>query len=137
MNCGTLLTTYACSNATGTTCTKVAVKVVNINANTVCLPGELVVMSGTEYSDLFNTIAAAETNSVGANDTAVTVSNQFDQILTALTAAAGGGGGTSAPNPDVIEAEGLIFGATLVALCSIYGLKYIYRLFTGGMSNHE
>jgi hypothetical protein len=44
--------------------------------------------------------------------------------------------GSTTLNPEVIEAELLIFAATLTALCLFFGLKWVYRLLTGGVG-HE
>jgi hypothetical protein len=34
------------------------------------------------------------------------------------------------PDPDVIQAEGVIFGAVLTAMCAVYGLKKIYKILS-------
>jgi hypothetical protein len=47
------------------------------------------------------------------------------------------GASRPAPNPEILQAEGVIFGATLVAIASIYGLKRVYRLFVPEGAGHE
>lgn len=134
MLCGTQLNTYACSNATGTTCTKVAVSIVKLNTSVVCGPAELVVMNGDEYGALVN-------NDVSLFDAFSQVGIQVSDVQTSyqtvLSSLAGGGGGTVDPNPDIIQAEGVIFAATLVAIASIYGLKRVYRLLVPEGAGHD
>jgi len=70
--------------------------------------------SGSDLISLSSRVAALETANVN-------LQNQ----VTALSA----GTVTQAPNPEIIEAMAVIFGATMVAAAAIYGLKSIYNLF--------
>lgn len=40
-----------------------------------------------------------------------------------------GGSITQAPNPEIIQAMALIFGASLIAAVAVHGLKSVYNLF--------
>lgn len=66
-------------------------------------------------------------------------------VASAVAGSAGTGGtvsGTvtlapSLPDASVIEAQGFMFAATLVALAVIFGLKRVYRLFVPESAGHE
>ena len=53
MNCASPYTTNVCTNSNGTTCVKASVTIPLISGATSCSATDLVLMSGTEYTNLY------------------------------------------------------------------------------------
>lgn len=135
MRCAAALATYACSNATGTTCTKVAVTIPAINANATCTASELVVLLKSEYDILNTGVITATSSNTSQNTTIQTLTDGLNSANSAIVALQGGGSGGSTPNPEILAAQSALFGVILVAAVVIWGSKKIYNLFHAG--SHE
>jgi hypothetical protein len=87
----------------------VTVTVPSITAATTCAATDLVVVTQPEYAGF-----------VADHDVAVAAQSTASAALVAAT--------SSTVNPDVIQAEMVLFGATLTACAIVFGLKRVYRL---------
>lgn len=117
------LATYTCSNASGTTCTKVSATVYVLSTNTTCPAGEFALLTSAQET----AISTATTN--------VTSQQSSITALNAAVVALQGGGGYSV-NADVITAETTIFGIVLAAAAVIWGVKQVYHTLTARIA-HE
>jgi hypothetical protein len=163
------LVTYTCSNASGTTCTKVAATVYIPSANTACAAGEFAVLLQTEKTQfdgdrpLITALQTAtgtlttQTNGLTTTTNGLTTTtNGLTSTTNSLTTATNGllagdttqaadiatlkgqmqliaaGSsilGTQPPNPQIIQAEAVIFGLALAAACAVWGMKKVYQIF--------
>lgn len=90
----------------------------------------------------FNTVAAGSDAGINItqDSTISALATDLSGVKSAVITLQGSTGGVSSstPNPEIIQAEGVIFAATLAALCAVYGLKRIYRMFVPvGEVGHE
>jgi len=65
------------------------------------------------------------------SNAAVSIPGLQSQVtnLNAQMAALVSGQTVTAPNPEILQAQGIVFGVALTAACAIYGLKRVYGLF--------
>lgn len=160
MKCAAAYSTFTCSNTSGTTCTRVAVTIPSINANTTCVAADLVVLTQPEYAAMVTATTTAQNTANTAQSTANTAQTSAtgatsgntsqDGLIATLTTqlasanaaivslqGSSGGGGSSTPNPDVIAAEAVIFGVSLTAVALIWGAKRIYKHFSPSVAVYE
>lgn len=123
MKCGVPTSAYACSNAAGTTCTKVAFTAINLSANTTCAASEFVILSQPEYASL----SASVTSSTSANGTQTASITSLQTDVNLLKAWSGVG--SSVPNTDVLAAQSVLFAATFATLAVVWGVRRVFDQF--------
>ncbi len=128
MRCVLPLNTFTCSNAAGTTCTKVAVSLPSITSSTACSGSELLLLTRPEYDSLIAKDAAltTATNNAGnlANTANVNATSALNQIAIGLTLHVKPYEATA----DDYSAITAIFAVGMVAGAVIWGLKQVMRL---------
>jgi len=88
MQCIKTLATYTCSNATGTTCTKVAATVYVPSTNTTCVAGEFAILTQAEKTtvDGYGTsISTLQSGVTGAQNTATAAQSAASAANAGLT----------------------------------------------------
>lgn len=110
MRCATLLPTYTCSNATGTTCTKVTVTTLAVQVRTACVTGDMVLLDNTDYTTLTNNVTSAGTKADSA--TAAVVQGVTMKPIEATA--------------DDYQAIATIFAAVLTAAAVVWGVKQLF-----------
>lgn len=125
MRCVLPLNTYTCSNAAGTSCTKVPVALPNITASTSCTGAELVLLARPEYDALIAKDVSLTTASTNANNLANVANTNATTALTEIAK-----GLTLQVKPyeatkDDYAAITAIFTVALVAGAVIWGLKQV------------
>ena len=130
------LATYTCSNATGTTCAKVTATVYVISANTTCPAGELAVLTPAEkasFDSMPASITALNTSTTSLQTSGSTVTADVTTLKGQMNLIQAGTTLQASPTVrvDVMQAEGIVFGVTLAAAATIWGVKQIFRLFKG------
>ena len=148
--CTRPLVTYTCSNASGTTCTKVATTVYVTSANTTCPTGELALLTPTEYATFLarattlttltnqvsalqgvdttqgSTIAGLQTSTSGYSSTITQLQNDVNLMKAGAASFTGIAGN---PNPAVIQAQSVIFGLVMGCAALIWGCKKLLQQF--------
>ncbi len=122
MYCVTLLTTYVCSNGSGTTCTKQAVTIPVTSVGT-CAPSDGILLSNAEYTTLASTVTTANTTAGTAYSLASQNSTQLAQglNLTVLPYQA------SQEDYDAVTA---IFAVLLLAMVVVWGYHRVMDFFS-------
>lgn len=124
------LSTFTCSNSASTTCVKQANTVYVVSASTTCSATEFAVLKQADYNNLLALVAGqpvtASTNTAQTNNIAA-LQTQVNALLAGAVSATINNG---QPNPEVLQAEGILFGAVFVAATLIWGTKRVMRVFS-------
>ena len=142
MKCALAFATYTCSNASGTTCTKVLTNTLAINANATCGAGDLIVLTQPEYTALNTAITTAQTTGTTAQTSATTAGNLANSATTLANTAQTAANKAQAAidagvkvqiapmtaTADEYQAVTAIFAVVLTAACVVWGVKQLLRL---------
>lgn len=134
MRCQSFTTGYVCTNASGTTCTKKLVNIALLSTPAPCnfSNGDVAVLEQADVTAIAtlqssDTTQGAAITSLNASAADVTtLKGQMTLIQAGTTLQA-----SPTVRSDVMQAEGIVFGVTLAAAATIWGVKQLFRLFKG------